>query len=350
MRSFLTELQMLKVGAFRFCQGVVLFMLPCAFAGCSPESNVDTQTEEIEQKVEEESASTQLPVECLTIPAVAFYKDRNDAPPEMAEPQGSGFFVAKELDGAKRYFLVTAAHVTDLIMLDESCTGYQIGCVYATLKSVGRRKLPSKGTFDWKLDRKSDLAVCEITPFISLLENTGLKIMAVDLDAGATLSNTGSHILGLVGVATPDDYAKLDVRYGSFGVGIGFAPKENHLSNRIAAEWEMPFAIREGMITSMREYVELDYERSNLSNKRMYCVTKFLMRTHSKMSGGAVYIKDSSGRFYLYGVIIGYDAKTKHEMLATPIDKVIALIDKYYGGRPQAGETKLKHPVNEVFK
>ena len=305
----------------------VIVLSPCL--GCSQEG-ISAQKQPNDAIIESESTNrtSKISVDNLKSVAVAIYSTRTDQDSVKTNLLGSGFFVSKTIDGHQRVFLVSAFHVIKLIFLDSACLSYEFAIPHIAGELPARLGPFDKDSLHWVNAPENDLSVCDFTHYLPYARMCYGRVMAIDLDPVRCLSEPKAQILSDVGFLSSSDCGTAGIFYGTPALAVG-VDKEKKLTEGTCGK--TLFALREGNLQDLTSWATLHYEGHSSKTGTTSCVTRFLMGIHSKMSGGAVYVKGTDGRFYLYGVIIGYNYITKAEMYAIPMDKVVKLIDERYG-------------------
>ena len=247
---------------------------------------------------------------------------------EEAGLLGSGLFVAKEVSGHKRYFIVTAAHILNTILFDIECKGYQIGLMSKSGGAIKRLSIPPRNPIVWFRDSVNDLAIADITLAIPELERTGGGVFAVDMDpVQPNKWHPGFRTLPRIQPLMDSSLVKLN---GNSLPQIVIAAAHPSLTSQVqpgSHDWIVPFVVHEGVLVEQDRKVSIQYRNANPNSKREFTVSIVSTKNGwAGMSGSAAYIMGGPDKPFLYGIVIGgNDDSTLLDVI--PVAKVVKFIE-----------------------
>lgn len=261
--------------------------------------------------------------------ACAIYGNRHMSAGDDTVLVGSGLLVSKSANGIRKYMVLTAKHVSDIMLEYPQYVGYSIGLLSLTNDNTIIRVDAGPKHDGWlESDSENDIALLDITHYIHDFEQHGAKVQCIDLDSIGELSQSEDrHILLGVGVAPLTQYAKLDVVVGissAFLVAVD-SSKTNAIDNfhRI---YESPFINSVGTIIYLNEVTKID-GLIDKKHKALHTVHRIEINSNPGESGGGIYLNDPDCRPYLLGMAISCNGKTTGMI---PIERVIEHLDKIY--------------------
>lgn len=246
--------------------------------------------------------------ERIRLPLISFYGERAASVFEASsELLGCGVLLHKTLDGNKRFFIATAAHVLRPVFQskNEEFCNYRIGVNVGDNSTVRTIPLSHKDELYWLLSPSNDLAVAEVTQKISEWEQSGANISAINLDTPWISTSRIEGTIHNVGILLPRHMKRLGIGATSRFIAIGAVSTNLHALSTDGYLWSYPYEWRDGELSAISRKISIYYADSSEYDALETIVSEFTMDAFFGMSGGITYAIAHDGNPYVYGINIG---------------------------------------------